>query len=86
MYVFPLKNTHFHRLFPSLSTFVHPPSRVHWWQIVRKVVRRGKGSGEEGIQEVSAEGSLQDANELELDAEQFMSYAVLGRDSGKVGF
>lgn len=56
------------------------------WQIVRKVVRRGQGSGEEGIQEVSAEGSLQDANELELDAEQFMSYAVLGRDGSKVGF
>lgn len=53
---------------------------------MRKVVRRGQGSGEEGIQEVSAEGSLQDANELELDAEQFMSYAVLGRDSSKVGF
>lgn len=53
---------------------------------MRKVVRRGKGSGEEGAQEVSMEGSLQDANELELDAEQFMSYAVLGRDSSKVGF
>lgn len=53
---------------------------------MRKVVRRGQGSGEEGIQEVSAEGSLQDANELELDAEQFMSYAVLGRDTSKVGF
>lgn len=53
---------------------------------MRKVVRRGQGSGEEGVQEVSAEGSLQDANELELDAEQFMSYAVLGRDSSKVGF
>ncbi|XP_075882083.1 ankyrin-1-like [Nelusetta ayraudi] len=52
-------------------------------KIVRKVVRRGQGSGEEGIQEVSAEGSLQDANELELDAEQFMSYAVLGRDGSK---
>uniref|UniRef100_A0A673BNX5 Ankyrin 1, erythrocytic a n=1 Tax=Sphaeramia orbicularis TaxID=375764 RepID=A0A673BNX5_9TELE len=55
-------------------------------KIVRKVVRRGKGSGEEGVQEVSVEGSLQDANELELDAEQFMSYAILGRDSSKVGF
>lgn len=63
-----------------------PPSCVRMWQIVRKVVRRGKGSGEEGAQEVSMEGSLQDANELELDAEQFMSYAVLGRDSSKVGF
>lgn len=51
---------------------------------MRKVVRRGKGSGEEG--EMSLEGSLQDANELEVDAEQFMSYAVLGRDSGKVRF
>ena len=53
---------------------------------MRKVVRRGKGSGEEGVQEVSVEGSLQDANELEMDAEQFMSYAILGRDSSKVGF
>ncbi|XP_078026840.1 ankyrin-1a isoform X7 [Epinephelus lanceolatus] len=52
-------------------------------KIVRKVVRRGKGSGEEGVQEVSLEGSLQDANELEVDAEQFMSYAILGRDSSK---
>ncbi|XP_068995299.1 ankyrin-1a isoform X2 [Embiotoca jacksoni] len=52
-------------------------------KIVRKVVRRGKGSGEEGVQEMSLEGSLQDANELEGDAEQFMSYAILGRDSGK---
>ncbi|XP_076746983.1 ankyrin-1a isoform X2 [Maylandia zebra] len=52
-------------------------------KIVRKVVRRGKGSGEEGFQEVSVEGSLQDANELDADAEQFMSYAVLGRDSSK---
>ncbi|XP_042343539.1 ankyrin-1a isoform X8 [Plectropomus leopardus] len=52
-------------------------------KIVRKVVRRGKGSGEEGVQEGSLEGSLQDANELEVDAEQFMSYAILGRDSSK---
>ncbi|XP_071379248.1 ankyrin-1a isoform X1 [Centroberyx affinis] len=52
-------------------------------KIVRKVVRRGKGSGEEGVQEVSVEGSLQDANELEIDAEQFMNYAILGRDSSK---
>ncbi|CAJ1068239.1 ankyrin-1a isoform X13 [Xyrichtys novacula] len=52
-------------------------------KIVRKVVRRGKGSGEEGVQEVSVEGSLQDANELEVDAEQFINYAILGRDSSK---
>ncbi|XP_042277154.1 ankyrin-1a [Thunnus maccoyii] len=52
-------------------------------KVVRKVVRRGKGSGEEGVQEVSVEGSLQDANELEMDAEQFMNYAILGRDSSK---
>ncbi|XP_034452763.1 ankyrin-1a isoform X10 [Hippoglossus hippoglossus] len=52
-------------------------------KIVRKVVRRGKGSGEEGVQEVCMEGSLQDTNELEVDAEQFMSYAILGRDSSK---
>ncbi|XP_030272633.1 ankyrin-1a isoform X16 [Sparus aurata] len=50
-------------------------------KIVRKVVRRGKGSGEEGAQEVSVEGSLQD--ELEVDAEQFINYAILGRDSSK---
>uniref|UniRef100_A0A3Q3GL98 Ankyrin 1 n=1 Tax=Kryptolebias marmoratus TaxID=37003 RepID=A0A3Q3GL98_KRYMA len=55
-------------------------------KIVRKVVRRGKGSGEEGVLEMSLEGSLQDANELEADAEQYMSYAILGRDSSKVGF
>lgn len=53
---------------------------------MRKVVRRGKGSVEEGVQEVSLDGSLQDDKELELDAEQFMSYAILGRDSSKVGF
>ncbi|XP_069379838.1 ankyrin-1a isoform X19 [Paralichthys olivaceus] len=52
-------------------------------KIVRKVVRRGKGSGEEGVQEVCMEGSLQDTNELEVDAEQFMSYAILGRDGSK---
>uniref|UniRef100_A0AAY5L6W7 Ankyrin-1 n=1 Tax=Esox lucius TaxID=8010 RepID=A0AAY5L6W7_ESOLU len=46
---------------------------------VRKVVRRGKGSGEEGGQEqaVSMEGSLQDAHELDEEAEHFMNYAVL---------
>ncbi|XP_060895182.1 ankyrin-1a isoform X4 [Labrus mixtus] len=52
-------------------------------KIVRKVVRRGKGSGEEGVQEVSVEGSLQEANDLEVDAEQFINYAILGRDSSK---
>lgn len=49
-------------------------------------MRRGKGSGEEGVLEMSMEGSLHDANELEADAEQYMSYAILGRDSSKVGF
>uniref|UniRef100_A0A8C7VN95 Ankyrin 1, erythrocytic a n=1 Tax=Oncorhynchus mykiss TaxID=8022 RepID=A0A8C7VN95_ONCMY len=51
-------------------------------KIVRKVVRRGKGSGDEGCQErlVGVDGSLQD--ELEAEAEQFMNYAVL---SSKVG-
>ncbi|XP_055775828.1 ankyrin-1-like isoform X4 [Salvelinus fontinalis] len=46
-------------------------------KIVRKVVRRGKGSGDEGGQErsVSVDGFLQD--ELEAEAEQFMNYAVL---------
>ncbi|XP_061624433.1 ankyrin-1a isoform X9 [Phyllopteryx taeniolatus] len=48
---------------------------------VRKVVRRGKG--EDGVQDVSVDGSLQDANELEVDAEQFMSYAILGQESSK---
>lgn len=80
-----------HGLHSSID-FLHPPvcgvvcPCMSMNQIVRKVVRRGKGSGEEGVQEVSVEGSLQDANELELDAEQFMSYAILGRDSSKVGF
>ncbi|XP_054905071.1 ankyrin-1a isoform X9 [Poeciliopsis prolifica] len=50
-------------------------------KIVRKVVRRGKGLGEEGVLEV--EGALLDANELEGDAEQYLSYAILGRDSSK---
>uniref|UniRef100_A0A3Q3DCP1 Ankyrin 1, erythrocytic a n=1 Tax=Hippocampus comes TaxID=109280 RepID=A0A3Q3DCP1_HIPCM len=50
-------------------------------KIVRKVVRRGKG--EDAVQDVSVDGSLQDANELEVDAEQFMSYAILGRESSK---
>lgn len=72
--------------FPTSTPTLHYHQSLPWGQIVRKVVRRGQGSGEEGIQEVSAEGSLQDANELELDAEQFMSYAVLGRDTSKVGF
>lgn len=67
---------------PCPATLYHPGAR----QIVRKVVRRGKGSGEDGVQDMSVEGSLQDANELEVDAEQYMSYAVLGRDGGKVGF
>ncbi|XP_036382338.1 ankyrin-1-like isoform X7 [Megalops cyprinoides] len=52
-------------------------------KIVRKVVRRGKGSGEEGGQEVSVEGSLQEADELEAEAEQFMNYAILGRETSK---
>ncbi|TRY55086.1 hypothetical protein DNTS_034513 [Danionella cerebrum] len=52
-------------------------------KIVRKVVRRGKG--EEGGQELLIEGLPQDFNEPDLDGEQYMSYAVLGRDS-KVGF
>ncbi|KAJ8286241.1 hypothetical protein GJAV_G00036190 [Gymnothorax javanicus] len=50
-------------------------------KIVRKVVRRGKGSGSEGVQEVLVEGSLQEAEELEQEAEQLMHYAVLGQES-----
>ncbi|XP_055018071.1 ankyrin-1a isoform X2 [Boleophthalmus pectinirostris] len=42
---------------------------------VRKVVRRGKG--EEGVQDMTEE----DPNDLET--EQYMSYAILGRDSSK---
>ncbi|XP_061585164.1 ankyrin-1a [Cololabis saira] len=52
-------------------------------KIVRKVVRRGKGSDQEVVQELSVEGCLQDAKELGGDAEQFMSYAILGRDGSK---
>nr|XP_021331781.1 ankyrin 1, erythrocytic a isoform X8 [Danio rerio] len=48
-------------------------------KIVRKVVRRGKG--EEGGQELIIEGLQQDISEPDFDGEQFMSYAVLGRDS-----
>ncbi|XP_072521445.1 ankyrin-1-like isoform X9 [Salminus brasiliensis] len=48
-------------------------------KIVRKVVRRGKD--EEGGQEIIIEGLPQEVDELEADAEQYMSYAVLGRES-----
>ncbi|XP_067293745.1 ankyrin-1a isoform X20 [Pseudorasbora parva] len=48
-------------------------------KIVRKVVRRGKG--EEGVQELIIEGLPQDISEPDVDGEQYMSYAVLGRDS-----
>ncbi|KAG9330202.1 hypothetical protein JZ751_026106 [Albula glossodonta] len=50
-------------------------------KIVRKVVRRGKGS-EEGS-EASVEGSLQEADEVEAEADQFMNYAILARETGK---
>nr|XP_015210193.1 PREDICTED: ankyrin-1 [Lepisosteus oculatus] len=50
-------------------------------KIVRKVVRRMKDSGEGEAQEVSVEGSLQEPEELEAEAEQFMNYAILGRES-----
>lgn len=50
---------------------------------MRKIVRRGKGSCEKGVQEVCMEGSLQDA---ELDADAELSYAIFGRDGSKVGF
>ncbi|XP_051547721.1 ankyrin-1-like isoform X1 [Myxocyprinus asiaticus] len=46
---------------------------------VRKVVRRGKG--EEGGQELIIEGLPQDITEPDVDGEQYMSYAILGRDS-----
>ncbi|XP_066570422.1 ankyrin-1a isoform X3 [Amia ocellicauda] len=49
-------------------------------KIVRKVVRRVREVGE-GEQEVSVEGALQEPEELEAEAEQFMNYAILGRDS-----
>ncbi|XP_018608408.1 ankyrin-1-like isoform X9 [Scleropages formosus] len=52
-------------------------------KIVRKVVRRGKGPGEEGGQPVSVEGLTQEPAELEPNSEQFMNYAILGRDSSK---
>ncbi|KAJ8263467.1 hypothetical protein COCON_G00159240 [Conger conger] len=52
-------------------------------KIVRKVVRRGKGSVSEGGQEVTVEGTLLDAEELEEEAEQLINYAVLGREADK---
>ena len=55
-------------------------------QTVRKVVRRGQGSGEEGGQEVSIDSSVLDSTELEAESEQFINYAILGRDSSKVGY
>uniref|UniRef100_A0A674NKG7 Ankyrin-1 n=1 Tax=Takifugu rubripes TaxID=31033 RepID=A0A674NKG7_TAKRU len=67
----------------SEEQFMDEHGNIVTKKIVRKVVRRGKGSGEDGVQDMSVEGSLQDANELEVDAEQYMSYAVLGRDGGK---
>lgn len=48
-------------------------------KIVRKVVRRGKG--EEESQELIIEGLPQEVLEEDVDGEQYMSYAVLGRDS-----
>ncbi|XP_053336750.1 ankyrin-1-like [Clarias gariepinus] len=47
-------------------------------KVVRKVVRRGKGEGEG--QEFIIDGQ-QEADELDADAEQFMGYAILGRES-----
>ncbi|XP_058864393.1 ankyrin-1-like isoform X3 [Acipenser ruthenus] len=47
---------------------------------VRKVVRRMQGE-EPGEHEVSVERSLQEPAELETEAEQFMNYAILRRDS-----
>ncbi|XP_047674837.1 ankyrin-1a isoform X12 [Tachysurus fulvidraco] len=47
-------------------------------KVVRKVVRRGKGEGEG--QEFIIDGQ-QEADELDADTEQFMGYAVLGRES-----
>ncbi|XP_061115631.1 ankyrin-1-like isoform X1 [Conger conger] len=55
-------------------------------KIVRKVVRRGKGSVSEGGQEVTVEGTLLDAEELEEEAEQLINYAVLGREADKPDF
>ncbi|KAM6965511.1 ankyrin-1-like [Aplochiton taeniatus] len=46
-------------------------------KIVRKVVRRGQGSSQDGGQDVSGDGSLADENEPESDAEAFVNYAVL---------
>ncbi|XP_057207682.1 ankyrin-1a [Triplophysa rosa] len=48
-------------------------------KIIRKVVRRGKD--EEGGQELITEGTLQEHIEPDVDGEQYMSYAILGRDS-----
>ncbi|XP_046698048.1 ankyrin-1a isoform X1 [Silurus meridionalis] len=47
-------------------------------KVVRKVVRRGKGEGEG--QEFIIDGQQED-DELDADAEQFMGYAILGRES-----
>lgn len=54
------------------------------WQIVRKVLRRDKGLGDEGGDAHGDGSSLQESSGLEDEAEQFLSYAVLGRDSTKV--
>ncbi|XP_048860481.1 ankyrin-1-like isoform X4 [Brienomyrus brachyistius] len=52
-------------------------------KIVRKVLRRDKGLGDEGGDAHGDGPSLQEASGLEDEAEQFLSYAVLGRDSTK---
>ncbi|MGH0172016.1 UNVERIFIED_CONTAM: hypothetical protein FKN15_062490 [Acipenser sinensis] len=62
------------------SVTTHVVRRRVMVKTVRKVVRRMQGEGP-GEHEVSVERSLQEPAELETEAEQFMNYAILRRDS-----
>lgn len=55
----------------------------HSVQIIRKVVRRLGPDEDDGRprEEVILEGSLQEAQELEAEAEHFMKYGLLQHDS-----
>ncbi|XP_041089465.1 ankyrin-1-like isoform X1 [Polyodon spathula] len=69
----------------KVGRHLHPAGQTSDWAegaavTVRKVVCRMQGEGP-GEHEVSVERSLQEPAELETEAEQFMNYAILRRDS-----
>lgn len=63
----------------GLAWLVAGSSNAHSLQIIRKVVRRISAGDEE--KEVILEGSLQEPQELEAEADHFMKYAILHQDS-----